>query len=462
MCGGAVRLQTRTRRGAHGVTPHNVRLDLRMPTMPVLRDIAYGVGMAVSSPLWGIRMLRTGKWRTDWAGRFGRCDVQPDAARKTVMIHAVSVGEVNAIRQLVTQLHERLGDTVRLVISTTTDTGTARAKSLFEPAHAVVRYPLDFTCCVRRVLDAVRPDVVALTELEVWPTFVEECDRRGAAVVVINGRLSERSYGRYRLIRGLVSGAFGRLRAAAVQDAAYAERFVGMGVPAERVTVTGTMKWDTAVIADAVDGADTLAEAMGIDRGRPLVVCGSTGPGEEAMIVERLRDLPDVQLLIAPRKPERFDEAAAAMTNPVRRSAHADGTTRDPDPGTNTQRHFLLDTIGDLRKAYALCDVAIVGRSFCPLYGSDMIEPIALGKPTIIGPNVADFRDTMDKFLAGDGIIQLPDPHTLRDTVAGLLADRDKSRALAERGRTVIRAQQGATARHVELIIRTLDEKNDQ
>jgi len=350
------------------------------------------------------------------------------------------------------------------VISTTTDTGTARAESLFEPQHRVVRYPLDFTWSVQRFLYRVNPAAVVLVELEVWPTFVAECEAMGTPVVVVNGRLSERSFGRYKLIKALVGGAFRRLAAAGVQDPAYAERFVAMGVPRERVSVTGTMKWDTAVIADDVSGAEELATALGIDRDKPLVVCGSTGPGEEQMLVERLGDLSvetidgdtPVQLLIAPRKPERFDEAAAALAvagKVVRRTDHADGTSRTP----NDTRLFLLDTIGDLRKAYALADVAIVGRSFCPLYGSDMIEPIALGKPTVIGPNVADFRDTMRRFLADDGIVQLDGPDTLRDTVAGLLNDPDKARAIAERGRDVIRQQQGATARHVDLIAAVLD-----
>lgn len=402
--------------------------------------------MAAAAPVWGWRMLRTGKWRTDWAGRFGHARVQTHHGERRLLIHAVSVGEVNAIRQLVSQLEQRHGGQLRIVISTTTNTGAARARELFEPRHIVVRFPIDFTRSVRRFLGTVRPDAVALVELEVWPNFVEECGHRGVPVAVINGRLSERSFGRYTLIRPLIGRSFASLAAAAVQDHTYAERFIAMGVPSERVTVTGSMKFDTAVIADEVDGSAELAAAMGIDRGRPLVVCGSSGPGEEELFVKALAGL-DVQLLIAPRKPERFDEAAAAMDRPVRRTRHPDDTTRPTDGA----RHFLLDTIGELRKAYALADVVIVGRSFCPLYGSDMVEPIGLGKPTIVGPNTADFADIMAKFLAGGGIVQLDGPARLRQAVTELL-EATKGRALAERGRQVIRQQQGATARQVELL----------
>lgn len=420
--------------------------------MSILSDVIYATAAIVSSPVWGWRLWRTGKWRTDWAGRLGHCHVP--AARtgqKTVMLHAVSVGEVNAIRQLVDEIAREGGEAIRIVVSTTTDTGTARAKALFEPRHVVVRYPLDFSASVRRFLDVVKPDVVGLVELEVWPTFVAQCARRGIAVCVVNGRLSDRSYGRYRMLRSLVGSAFGSLAAAAVQDEEYAERFAGMGTPGDRVTVTGTMKWDTAHIADHVDGADTLAAAMGIDRDKPLIVCGSSGPGEEKLFVETLGDL-GAQLLIAPRKPERFLEATAAMNDPVRRSQCPDGATRQPEPG----RHILLDTIGDLRKAYALADVVVIGRSFCPLYGSDMTEPIALGKPTVIGPNTDDFRDMMAKLLAGDGIVQVADAAALRQTVKRLL-DPQAGKTLAEHGRAVIRQQQGATARHTRLILDLLN-----
>ena len=169
------------------------------------------------------------------------------------------------------------------------------------------------------------------------------------------------------------------------------------------------------------------------------------------MIAEALADL-NVQMLFAPRKPERFDEAAAALGGAVvRRTQCKDGTARPVDD----TRHFLLDTIGELRKAYALADVVIVGRSFCPLYGSDMIEPIGLGKPTVIGPNVSDFRDVMDQFQKGGGIVQVDGPASLKRAVQTLL-DPAAGRALVERGRTVIRQQQGATGRHVEIVERLL------
>lgn len=434
-----------------------------MAAMALLLDAVYTAAALITSPLWAWRLLRTGKWRTDWPGRFGRCPVAPDD-RPTLLIHAVSVGEVNALRLLVDRLQQQFGDTLRLVISTTTDTGTDRATQLYGSRHQVVRYPLDLTPSVTRFLDAIQPDVVLLAELEVWPNFVCQCAARDIPVAVINGRLSARSFRAYRLLRPLLRSTFARLAAAAVQDEAYADRFTAMGVPPDRVEIAGTMKWDNAALTDDVPGNAELAHAMGIDPDRPLIVAGSTGPGEEAMLVDRLADLtiPDphgqpqtVQLLIAPRKPERFDEAAAAMDHPVRRSNHPDGSAPPPESQRNAGR-FLLDTLGELAKAYALADLAIVGRSFCPLYGSDMIEPIALGTPTIIGPNTADFADTLAHLREGHGIIQLDGPDQLRHTAEHLLTDRDAAHRLAENGRAVIRRQQGATDRHLHLIQRLL------
>lgn len=422
--------------------------------MSLAHDIAYAAAALVTAPVWGYRLWRTGKYRTDWPARFGRCAVQPDA-RPTVLIHGVSVGEVNAARELVKRLVDRYGKSLRIVICTTTDTGWARARALFEPDHTVVRYPFDFGFAVRRFLDTVRPDVVVLIELELWPNFISQCKRRGIGLAVVNGRLSERSFAGYQRFRGLIGSMFGALDIAAVQSRAYADRFAAMGTPADRIEVTGTMKWDTARLVDQVEGADELADEMGIDRNRRLIVCGSTGPGEEKMLVDALGNLTDqagqpVQLLIVPRKPERFDEAAAAMGDCVRRS---DQSALPAKPANL----FLLDTMGELAKAYALADVVVVGRSFCKLYGSDMMEPIALGKPTIVGPNTADFADQVQALLDGDGIIQLDGIDQLRATVEQLLAT-PRGRELAENGRSVILWQQGATDRHVALIEQLLSQ----
>lgn len=414
-------------------------------------DIAYVVGALATSPFWSYRLWRTGKWRTDWPGRFGRIPRLDPDGRPTLLIHAVSVGEVNAARTLVDDLCDASNSGWRIVISVTTDTGFARAQELYGATHSVVRYAFDLSWCVHRFLDAIRPDLVALMELEVWPNFVQACHRRNVPVCVVNGRLTERSFKRYRIVAPLIRPAFSRLTASAVQTCDYAQRFITLGTPASRVQVLDTMKWDTAVVSDHVEGAEDLALAMGIDRHRPIVVAGSTGPGEEQLLVETCP--PEAQLVLAPRKPERFDAVAELDPTITRRSQHPDGTVRAVAAEI---RLFLLDTIGELRKAYCLADVVIVGRSFLGLYGSNVLEPIALGKATIIGPFHDDFADIVSVLRSHRGI-EVSDQPGL--AAAELLADAPRALRLARAGRDVILSRQGASRRHAELLLQLMPDK---
>jgi 3-deoxy-D-manno-octulosonic-acid transferase len=311
---------------------------------------------------------------------------------------------------------------------------------------------VDFSWSVRRFLDAVKPDAVALVELEIWPNFVKACRGRGVPVCVINGRLSARSFRGYRRLRGFFKEYFRGLEFAAVQDPEYAARFEAMGVESGNCLITGSMKWDSAKIEDGAAGADDLARDMGILRGGPpLIVAGSTGPGEEALLsraVQELeRDIGPIQLLCAPRKPERFDEAAAAMGPCVRRSKAA-----SPAALSGRGPRFLLDTIGELRRAYALADVVVVGRSFGDLFGSDPIEPIGLGKATVIGPAVSDFAQIVAEFEKGGGIVRAT-RESLREELRGLLTDGALRSRTGAAGRDVIRRMQGASARHAELLL---------
>ena len=401
--------------------------------MPRPLDFAYLAAAIATSPIWVPRMISTGKHRTDWPGRFGRGQTLPPSESPRVLLHAVSVGEVNAIDLLVDDL--KTGEPhLEPVVATMTDTGFDRATSLFKGRCEVVRFPFDTTTANRRLLDRIRPAAVGLVELEVWPNFLAECRRREIPVAVVNGRLSERSFSRYRRLGPVTRWLFGSLAAVAAQDETYAQRFRAVGVDPDRVSVTGSMKWDTARIADEVPGADELATAMGIDRNRPVVVAGSTAPGEHDLLREAMPD--GVQLLCAPRKPEWFDEAARDLPGCARRS-HG-------DCGSKTGR-FLLDTIGELRAAYGLADLVIVGRTFVQLGGSDMIEPVALGRPTIIGPDTRHFQVIADDLVSAGGVRRC-EGNELADQVSLLLTDIDLRTSMIQRGRELIRTRQGATA----------------
>lgn len=423
------------------------------------RDIAYGLGAAAGSPVWGYALWKTGKWRTDWAGRLGQAELRPvEQGRRRILFHAVSVGEVNAIRHLVSVFESQVPE-VELVIATTTNTGYDRAVALYGERGnvvGVVRYPLDFSCAVGRFLDAVEPDLAVMVELELWPNFAEACEKRDIPLAVVNGRLSERSFKRYKLARPFVASTFGRVSAAGVQTQAYADRFIAMGTAADRVHVLDTMKWDTAVVSQTVEGADELASSLGLDRSRPVVVAGSTGPGEEAVIVEAVRacGVAGVQVVLAPRKPERFEQVAAGLAGCVRRSERLGEAASPSNVGADV---FLLDTMGELRKAYVLADVCLVGRSFMgDLYGSDMMEPVALGKPTIIGPYFGDFTDTVEALQQNNGI-EVVERTALAVAIGQLLKDPERAGRLASAGRDVILSRRGSTKRHVDMLLDLLD-----
>ncbi|MFZ9690752.1 MAG: 3-deoxy-D-manno-octulosonic acid transferase [Phycisphaerales bacterium] len=404
--------------------------------MGLLIDAAYLSAAAFASPGLMPHLARRGNLVMDWGARLGDGIRLPEARSPRILLHGVSVGEVNACRTMVELLAAGEGDaSIELVFASTTSTGLRRAIDLFEPRHPVEQYPLDLSRAVGRFLDRVRPDLVATVELEVWPNLVEACRRRGIPVVVVNGRLSARSFRGYRRVRPLVAPMFRGLTRVLAQEESYASRFEALGVPRDRIETTGNLKWDSARIEDRVEGAEALAEAMGIDRSRPLVVAGSTAPEEHALLERAVPS--DVQLLCAPRRPEWCDAAATVLRGCARRSRG--------DRGSETGR-FLLDTLGELRQAYALADVVVVGRSFGSLFGSDPVEPIALGKPTVIGPAVADFASAVEGLVAAGGLVQCG-PESLAARVGELLRSPSRRHEIAEAGRAEIRRRQGASAR---------------
>lgn len=407
-------------------------------------DAAYAALLGVTSPVWGLSLLRTGKWRTDWKGRRGFAAPIPDDTRPTVLLHGVSVGEVVAAEPLVRHLD---AEGVRVVISATTNTGTARARALFEPGHEVVRFPLDFSWMVGRFLDRVRPDAVALLELEVWPHFTRECEARGIPVSVVNGRLSASSFRGYRRLRRLLSPSFRRLAEVGAQSETYAERFVRMGVPPDRVEVTGTMKWDVELPGDLPSRARALRDDLGVPADRPVVVAISTGPGEEAELLEAAPE--SVTLVVVPRKPERFEEVAR-LAAWVRRTEHRPGSSNSESHAPTREGPFLIDTMGEAEVATALADVVVVGRTFDGLGGSNPIPAAALGKPIVSGPDHHNFAEVTDALAPAIRIL---------DDLSGLadvLGAPDELARMAAAGPEVVAAQRGATERNAAILRRML------
>jgi 3-deoxy-D-manno-octulosonic-acid transferase len=312
---------------------------------------------------------------------------------------------------------------------------------------------------------------VALLELEVWPNFIRRCTQRKVPVLLINGRITEGSFRKYRLAQPLIGSMFARLTHVAAQDQTYAKRFAELGVGEKRISVTGTMKFDNAAVADRLPGQEELARAVGLNGESELVwVCGSTGPGEEEIVLaiygELVKKIAGLRVVIVPRKPERFEEVAALIVERgfeiVRRSAPSPALPRSTGGGGKSGSAVILgDTIGELRKFYALADVVFVGRTLVDLghrqHGSDMIEPAALGKAVVVGPFTGNFAEAMNCFRGAEAMVEVATLGELQNAIEGLLMDRARANALGARAREVVRANQGATQRHARLILDTLD-----
>lgn len=426
--------------------------------MGILLDAIYAAGLAVTSPVWLYKMVRHGRYRNNMGeSLFGSVPIRY-GLQPIIWIHGVSLGEVNAARTLVEELHSQLPD-YRVVISSTTDTGMAAAKRLFAPDHWVFRWPFDFTVAVSRALSRLRPDLVVLIEGEVWPNFLAACNRRDVPVVVVNGRMSaDKGYPRYKKLGPIAKWLFNRLTAIGVQDESYVELYRSLGVDADKVRTTGMMKFDSAVLADRIDGQDELAAAMGLSETDKLIVAGGTGPGEEKLLLEMFARLKashgDARLAIVPRKPERFEEVARLIASAgyeiARRSKRPDGTNQPLPAGVV----ILGDTMGELRKFYALGSCVFVGRSLVPMGGSDMIEAAALARPTAFGPHTFNFPQA--DALAANGCVRVADVGELEHKFDAWLSDPTAAAAAGKAAQDYVRSQQGATRRNVEMICRIL------
>jgi 3-deoxy-D-manno-octulosonic-acid transferase len=440
-----------------------------------LFDLGYGLGIGVSAPVW----LLVPKWRRKvLEARRHRMAIEPgrQTSHPAVMIHAVSLGEINATVELV-RLMEQARPELRFIISSTTEIGFEQAQKLYgqNPKTTVIRFPLDFSSAVNRLLDAQRPTAVVLMELEVWPNFIKACAHHEIPVVVFNGRLTHKSYRNYRLAFPLTKPTFRRLSYVCAQDQEYADRFIKLGVASDRVRVTGSMKFDTAQITSQIAGADALAAEVGLRPQKEKIwVCGSTGPGEEQIVLDAygdlLRSYPGLRLAIIPRKPERFGEAAELIRSRgyllVRRSQNRTGAVRTQEPSaakSDGPPIVLGDTMGELRKFYSLADLVFVGRTLVDLgqkqHGSDMIEPAALAQPIIVGPYTTNFAEPMNRFREADAIREinpskeLLPSQALRDAATELLGSPATASQMAKLAQDVVRKNQGATARNVETIL---------
>ena len=298
-------------------------------------------------------------------------------------------------------------------------------------------------------------------ELEVWPNFTSRAYRLNIPVVVVNGRISDRSFPRYSLVKFFVKPTFKKVSLFLAQNKEYAERFLALGGHSKTTIVTGSLKYDTAQITEKVEGADKLAEQLNIAN-QQLWVAGGTGPKEEKIILDVFKTLKqetkynNLRLAIVPRKPERFDEVADLITQSGFELARYGQIKNSQEKIANQNTVILGDTMGDLRKFYSLATIVFVGRSLVPMGGSDMMESAAMGKCTIFGPHTFNFKEAVKALLLAEGAIEVKDEKKLCRTVQKYLDEPQFARKIAHNGQQVIKENQGATQKTVAAILALL------
>ncbi len=406
------------------------------------------------SPYLVYQAVRYRKYVGSLPERLGLLPVSLNLDREpSIWIHAVSVGEALTARAIAGDLKARYPH-LRLFVSTTTMTGQQVARRQFPMADGIFYFPLDLGFVVRRVLDVVRPRLFVMMETEIWPNLLRTCRARGIRTVVINGRISARSYPRYRLVRPLFRRVLGLVDRFCVQGEETRGRLVALGAPADRIVVTGSLKFD-ALEGPGVSsrgGDRVLRYFRGID-GRPVIVAGSTFPGEDEILLrsfERIRTLsPHALLILVPRRPERFGEVDALSRQAGFRTVRRTALTIDEDLRADV---VVLDTIGELAQVYQLATAVFVGGSLVNMGGHNILEPAAVGKAIVFGPHMQNFAEIADTFLRADAAIQVASARELEDQLIALLANGARRERLGAAARALVEANRGARERSLDAI----------
>jgi 3-deoxy-D-manno-octulosonic-acid transferase len=433
--------------------------------MAWLLNIIYFLALLIYSPKIIYRMIAQNRYKQGWRQKLGKIS-RRSPNKPCIWIHAVSVGEVNATRTLIPALIKTLPD-CEIVISTTTDTGFARAQALYAKEHSVFYYPADFSWIVKRAFKNIKPAICLLMELEVWPNFAVTAQKTNTPIVILNGRISEKSYPRYKLIKPVTKWMFSKVTTFLVQTNQYRQRFCALGTDPDKIIVTNSLKYDTAVIYDKAPGSDELAQQLNITT-EPLFAAGGTGPGEEKIILdtfEKLKnhsELKNLRTAIIPRKPERFD-AVAQLASQSSYDFVRYSTLKGTENKLDSKPDIIIgDTMGDLTKFYSLASVTFVGRSMVKMGGSDMMEPAALGKCIILGPHTFNFQQTVDALLENNSAIEVHNPHQLYQAALKCLTNTELANGYGQKARQVIKDNQGATQKSVEEIARILQYSQKQ
>ncbi len=381
----------------------------------------------------------------------------PEEGRPRILIHGVSVGEIKGARPVVEAI-ERAYPGFEVLVTSTTDTGMQIGREIFGEAR-VLRFPIDPSWVVRRFLRRVKPDVVVLIELEIWPNFLRECNRAGVPVAIVNGRITEVSHGQYLFFKRVLP-QFNRISLFCVQRDLYAQRFRRLGIDPLRVLRTGNIKADS-LSTGRVDPGEELRRLLGPADGQAVIVCGSTHDPEESLVLEAwAKSVPTTRLILVPRHPKRAEEIQRefeALGHRTQRLSDLRTGKEQPDP----RRPALVDTIGELELVYGLADLVFVGGSLVEHGGQNVFEPASQGLPVLCGPHTANFTQEVGLLSDCGALREVANGAELGAALAELLPDDAAKAKMGAAGLEAVNREKGATARTLTALGRlVLDDLN--
>ncbi len=420
------------------------------------------LGFLLVSPYFLYQAIRHKKYIGSLGQRLGYLPVSFNFDREpSVWVHAVSVGEVLTARPLVIDLKRRY-PRLRVFLSTTTLAGQQLARRSVQDVDAVFYFPFDWTFIVRRTLDLVQPKLFVMMETEIWPNLLRECRRRGVRTVLVNGRISYRSYPRYRLVRPFFRRVLADVDQFCMQSEESARRLKDLGADPSRVSVTGSLKFDSLELPTSTPSPhgrarDRVLRFFRMSGERPVLVAGSTLRGEEDAVLrafQRLRTVAASALLVlAPRHPERFAEVEALCRATGLRTVRRSELGIDAEPRADI---VVLDTIGELSAVYQIATVVFVGGSLVDAGGHNILEPAVFGKPIVFGPHMQNFAEIAEAFLTNGAGVQVQSDRELEEVIQNLAADPVRRARLGAAARALVEANRGAKDKSLAVIARLL------
>jgi 3-deoxy-D-manno-octulosonic-acid transferase len=427
--------------------------------MYTIYSVSIVLFIAILSPYFLYQALRYRKYIRNLPQRLGYLPLSFNFdAEESIWIQAVSVGEVLTVRALLPQLRERY-PRLRIFVSTTTMTGQNVARTNVQGVDGVFYFPLDLPFVVRRTLAVVKPRLFIMMETELWPNLLRECRRAGVKTMLVNGRISARSHPRYMLARRFFRRVLNDVDRFCMQSDESARRLIEIGAPRERVTVTGSLKFDSLEIPGSVPdrGHNRVLRYFRIPPERPVIIAASTLRGEEEPVLDAFQRIRatwgNALLIIAPRKPERFVEAERLAQHRGWRVARRKELPVDTEPRVDV---VILDTIGELAQLYQIATLVFVGGSLADAGGHNILEPAVFGKPIVFGPHMHNFAEISRTFLENRGAVQVHSATELETVLVDLLSDPVRRASLGAAARALVEANRGARQRSLAVITQLL------